>query len=335
MKKRIITIFVSLAILLSLISCGASSVFKYDGNAVESEDLYYNGYKGRNDFYDYALEAPEAAEPFNEKTASYGSSFDTTGRSDVETGNNDLSERKIIKNANLNFQTKDYDSFLESFKQKISEYGGYIESSDIYGGGAMDSRYSRSANMKVRIPADNYEKFMDTVVTLGSLTHKNEYLDDVTLHYVDIESRIEAYETEYNALMELLAKADSVDAIIQLRNRISDIQYQLDSYKSQIRKYDDLISYCTVNMYVEEVKTETVSVDKMTVGERISAGFGKTLEDIRDSLGDFAVSFVVNLPYIIIYGVIIAVIVLVVVTAVKKTTKKVQNKTTEKHDENK
>ena len=117
---------------------------------------------------------------------------------------------EIIKNADLNFQTKDYDGFLDSFKQKINEYDGYIERSDISGGGAYDSRYTRNATIKVRIPAERYDSFMDTVVTLGSLTHRYEYIDDVTLRYVDIESRIKAYETEYDALLELLAKAENL-----------------------------------------------------------------------------------------------------------------------------
>ena len=329
MKKRILAVTFVLFMLLSLVSCGKAGMAMYDTAAPESADLYYNGYKGDGGFYDEYLEAPAEAEYYSK--TSYGSS---TGASDydndrAETGKNDVANRKIIKNSNLNFQTKEFDKFLESFKQTVAQFGGYIESSDVYGGGSMDYRYSRNANMKVRIPADSYEKFMDTVVTLGNLTHSNEYIDDVTLAYVDIESRINAYETEYNALMELLAKAESVDAIIQLRNRISDIQYQLESYKSQIRKYDDLISYCTVNMYVEEVKVETVSVDKQTVGERISAGITETFDDIKESLDDFAVSFVVNLPYIIIYAVIIAVIVVVIVIIVKKNKKKHAAKETE------
>ena len=323
MKKRIAALTLILVFIFSLVSCskGASS---FDSVSMEANGLYPSE--------DFAL---DEAEPYYAEKRTYGSSMSESGFEKTEAPKNDVAERKIIKNANLTFQTKEFDGFIESFKHMINNYGGYVESSDIYGGGAMDSRYSRSANITVRIPADCYEKFMETVVTLGSLTHSNEYINDVTLTYVDIESRIDAYETEYNALMELLAKAESVDAIIQLRNRISDIQYQLESYKSQIRKYDDLISYCTVRMYVEEVKVVTVSEDKLTVGERIKIGFAETIEEIKEDAEDFAVWFVVNIPHIIIDLAIVAVIIIVIVVAVKTSGKKKQKKASQKPAEEK
>ena len=317
MKKRISAIILALFLLLSLVSCGAS----YD-KAKPDDFVYYDG----NGYYSEAYDMAPVEEA--ETTASYyGSSTGGKTNSRTEhTENNDLSARKIIKNADLNFQTKDYDGFLDSFKQKINEYDGYIERSDISGGGAYDSRYTRNATIKVRIPAERYDSFMDTVVTLGSLKHRYEYIDDVTLRYVDIESRIKAYETEYDALLELLAKAESVDAIIQLRTRISEIQYELESYKSQLRKYDDLISYCTINIYVEEVRVETVSQDKMTVGERIVAGISKTFYDIGVWFEDFLVGLVTALPYLVIIAVIILIIVIIIKSSIKKHRKKREKK---------
>ena len=315
MKKRILSFALAAVFLISLVSCSKSNGFK-------GEAMYDMAY---NESYD--IMPTEEAEMYSDGYSSSGTGYNMKGSDyDKSKENNDLSARKIIKTADLSFQTKEYDKFLSAFKASVSKYGGYIESSDIYGGGDTVVRYSRNARMTVRVPADKYDSFVGDVSNLASLTRSNEYIDDVTLRYVDIESRINAYETEYNALMELLAKAESVDAIIQLRNRISDIQYQLDSAKSQIRKYDDLISYCTVNMYVEEVKIEKVSEDKLTVGERIRIGFAETIDEIKEGAEDFAVWFVVNLPHIIINLLVIAVIVVIIVLIVKKAKKKVAKK---------
>lgn len=234
---------------------------------------------------------------------------------------NDLSNRKIIKTANISFQTKEYDIFMESLYTTVNENGGYIESSNIYGGGITSSRYSRSADITIRVPADNYNSFINTVGTLGSMTNKTEYSSDVTLQYVDIESRIKALETEYAALMELLENANSIEVVIELRQRISEVQYEIESYKSSIRKYDDLISYCTVTVSVSEVKYEVISEDKQTFGERISSGLTETFGSIGESLENFSVWFIVNIPYIIIWALVIIVII-VIIKAVSKSSKK-------------
>lgn len=325
MKKRFIALILVSVLLLSFVSCSKSA---YDSADIRD--------------YDFAPMEAESYSAMDELSygstngvaykADYSSSYNETVKEPEK--QNDLDSRKIIKNADLNFQTKEYDAFMTSLKDTINRFGGYIESSDIYDGGVTSYKYSRNANMKIRIPAAQYQPFMDTVTTLGSLTRSSEYISDVTLQYVDIESRISAYETEYNALMELLAKAESVDAIIQLRSHISDIQYQLETYKSQIRKYDDLISYCTVNIYVDEVRIEKVSEDKMTFGDRIREGLSETFINLKDDLADFAVWFIVNLPYIVIQLALIAVIIIVIVAISKKSKKKKAKKSKEIKSEN-
>ena len=70
-------------------------------------------------------------------------------------------------------------------------------------------------------------------------------------------------------------------------------------------------------MNISEVERETV-VDPETVGERISAGFSETMADISEDLEDFAVDFVVNLPYLLIWAVIITCIVVVFRTTVRR-----------------
>ena len=305
MKKRIFALIITALLLLSTVSCSKKAA--YDGlgeaDAFESPtstEMYsLNGYGSS----DMAKEEYEKAEDINESK-------------------NDLGERKIIKNADLSFQTKEYDAFIDSLYKIIEENGGYIQSSDMNGGNIYGYNNYRYANISVRIPADKYNSFMNTVLTIGTVTHRNEYVNDVTLSYVDIESRINAYEAEYSALMELLANAESIDYIIQLRQRISEIQYELDSYKSQIRKYDDLISYSTITIGIEEVRVENKTIEKQTVGQRIKLGLEETFHDLREDLEDFSVGFIVNLPYLIIWAIVIAVIIIVISLLVKKSRKK-------------
>lgn len=316
MKLNRLTAALAASVLL-LTGCGAKS----DGMAADmeyfamettaaSKPMDSNGYTGGSSkvYYDTA-EAPMAMDEAMIEEAESGAA-------------NDLSERKIIKTANLEYETKTYDAFMESLTREIETSGGYISNQSARGGGEYSYNSQRYASLTVRIPADTYDRFMEKAAALGSLTYKSESTEDVTMSYVDTESHIRALETEYAALLQILEKASSLDDVIQLQSRITEVNYQLDTYKAQLRKYDDLIAYCTVHISVSEVYRETKNVEVLTFGERIALALENTFLDIADDAQDFAVDFVASLPYLCIW----AVVIVIAVILLRKLWKKLRRK---------
>ena len=308
--KQKLAVLLSLVMTISLTACSSAGTYsksstfasddvKYDTAAAPS--YYGNGFSEENVAYD-TLSSENAAE-------------------------NDLSERKIIKTASLSYQTQAYDDFMDSMSRCVTSYGGYIESSEFYGNSMYSSRSNRSAYLTVRIPAENYEKFMADAGNLGTLTRKSESQNDVTMSYVDVESHIKAFETERDSLMLLMEKSESLSDVIALQSRLTEVNYQLDSYKSQLRKYDNLISYCTVNIDVDEVVREVVAESDMTFGERIASGLEESFVNIGEGAVDFAVWFLTSLPYIIIAALfVIAVVLIIKLIKSRKRAKKLSAK---------
>ncbi|MBQ8186534.1 MAG: DUF4349 domain-containing protein [Clostridia bacterium] len=301
---RISAIF--LASLILLTSCGAKSLSTeaYDAGmdyvTAETAMATTNGFTGGTSkpSYSYAADYAEPEAPMEEIAAEESAS--------ESGGTNDLTERKIIKTANLEFETKTYDEFVETLIREITTCGGYIANQSSRGGGEYSYNVQRYANLTVRIPAADYDRFMEKASDMGSLTYKSESTDDVTMSYVDTESHIRALETEYEALLTILEKASNLDDVIQLQSRITEVNYQLDSYKSQLRKYDDLIAYCTVHISVSEVYRETAkSPEVLTFGQRIAQALEHTFLNIADDAQDFAVDFIAALPYLCIWAVVI------------------------------
>jgi len=314
---RPFALVLAVAVILSLASCSSSSPSNYAKaeSAAYDADMAYSGGWG-------------AAEEAYDDYAEYDSPAPSAEKAEVS---NDLASRKIIKNADLQFETTAYDEFLASLNACVGQYGGYTESSETYGGGIYSSyRSSRSAYVTLRIPADRYDGFMETVSGLGAVTHRSESAEDVTMSYVDTESRLRALETEYETLLEILDKAESLEDVILLQSRISDLNYQMDSYKSQLRKYDDLISYCTVRVSVNEVWRETVPDGRaMTFGERIASGLKENLLDIGEGFSDFAVWFVTSLPYLLIWAVVIACVILIIRAVIRRHKQRKEKKLVE------
>lgn len=222
-------------------------------------------------------------------------------------------ERKLIKTVDIAAETEEFDTLVPGLQKQVEALGGYIESNQVY---EMGSYYvddhlekQRCANITARVPKEKLDGFLAQVGEQTNVKSRSETVEDVTLQYVDLESRKKALLTEQERLLELLAQAESVEDIIAIEGRLSEVRYQLESMESQLRTYDNKIDYSTVYLSIEEVRKYSAPYDA-SVGERIAKGFVKSLEDIGFGIRDFAIGFVIDIPYIILWGVMIAVAVL-------------------------
>ena len=332
--KRICTGLAALFMIFQLTACGASTeaydggMNKSSGTRTTADAVYYDtvaeaemGFADGYETYSYSsAEAPKAA------AASVSASG---GNASEPAAVNDLSERKIIKNASVRYETKAYDEFMNALTACIRKHGAYVESQENYGGSIYDYASTRSAYLTVRVPLESYDAFMQEAGTIGSITYRSETAQDVTMAYVDTESRIKSLRTEYDALLAIFEKATKLEDVISLQSRISEVTYQLELHQSQLRKYDDLIAYCTVRMDVAEVEKVTPNVREMTFGEKIRDGLSETFEDIGRDASDFAVWFVTSFPYFVIWGIVIVLLVLLLKRMRVRRKKKKEQKAAE------
>lgn len=230
-------------------------------------------------------------------------------------GNTDVTvdtDRKLIKTVNLSVETKEFEQAVAALETQIRQLGGYIEKLETYNGSRYSSgRSTRYSNMTVRIPRENLNIFLETVSGVCNVVRRNDTLNDVTLSYVDIESRRNALRTEQERLLSFLEKAKTVEEIIALEERLSDVRYQLESMEARLRTIDNQVDFSTVHLDISEVM-ELTPVKEQTVWERLVDGFRGSLGDVGDGFVDFVVWFVVNIPYFVIWAAVIAVAVVII-----------------------
>lgn len=221
-------------------------------------------------------------------------------------------ERKLIRNINMNLETRDFDGLIKSISEEVASFGGYIEQSDVSGNSLSWSgeRSSRYSNITARIPSDKLDAFLTEVSSRGNVTYKNESVQDVTLQYTDITSRKKTLQLEQERLWDLLEKADSVDAVIALESRLSEVRYQLESLESQLRTLDNQIVYSTVYLSIQEVQVLT-STDPDTIPVRIQKGLSRSLNQLQAFSINLLVWFITSLPILIVLAVLIFVVVII------------------------
>lgn len=218
--------------------------------------------------------------------------------------------RKIIERLTIYAQTKEFDSLLEEIEQQISACGGYVESSSIFGDDYHSSR-SREASYVIRIPAEQSGAFADYLSSRCTVTQKEVSTEDVTLNYIDTESRISALQSEKESLEALMKEAANLENVIQIQERLTEVIYEIESYQSQLRSYDNLIDYTTVSLYLSEVE-RTAVVEEQSIWQEIGQNISNNFEDIGYFLRGLFVGIASGLPYFLILAVIALVILVIV-----------------------
>ena len=273
-----------LLLLLSLTACGAGAPTQENAAA----DKYYD--------------APAEGAPEFGRTET-GSASATALPAD----------RKLIRTIRMDAETEDLTAMLDSLTARIAELGGYVETKEQYNGSAYSGYRRRNLSVTVRIPADKADEFVAQVGKNANVVSSSETVEDVTLQYVDTESQVKALETEQERLMELLAQAESLDDILLIEGRLTDVRYELERYASYLRTLENQISYATVYIDITEVTEYTPVVEEEpTAWERIVRGFSRSIRNIGKGVKEFFIGIIIISPYLVILGLIIATPLLIV-----------------------
>ena len=151
---------------------------------------------------------------------------------------------KLIYTANLTIESKDFDAARTALTDAVSAAGGYLESSS-------ESSYtgsSRTLSLTIRVPQDNYASFLEAAAQAGNLVDKSEQVQDVTTQYMDIEARLSNLTAQRTRLQELQASAENLADLLEIESSLSDVQYQIESWQSQLDWYSQQVSLSLIHI---------------------------------------------------------------------------------------
>ena len=295
-------IMVSMISAACMVGCGSSDYANSSEAAVESAaaaDYIYDDYSMTEEAYEESMD--EGA-----------GSYDSAEKPEVQ------SNRKLITTMNLDVETTEFDTLMQNVERRVTEAGGYIESSNQWNGNYYnpEDHQTRNASLTIRIPAEKLDSFVDMLDQNSNITNKSKSVEDVTLSYVDLESHRNALRSEEERLLELMDQAETLEEILQIEDKLTDVRYQLESMESQLRTYDNQINYSTIYLSISEVERVSPAVPEST-WDAIRSGFVENLYRVGSGLRDFAIGFVVSIPFIVVILVILAILGLICFLLVK------------------
>lgn len=227
-------------------------------------------------------------------SAENGAYPESQADSDLTVTRNAAESAKIIYTASLDLESKNYDEACAALERALETAGGYMETCDEY----SYTDTNRSLELKLRVPEENYQSFLEAAAETGNLVNKSERAEDITTQYMDVAARIANLEAQRARLQELEAQAESLSDLLEVESSLSDVQYQLESWQNQMNWYNNQVEYCTVNVSLYEVREYTPV--KESFGQRIVSALGNGWDSFVAGVQQIVVWFAYAWPVLIL-----------------------------------
>ena len=205
-------------------------------------------------------------------------------------------ETKIIKNADLRFESSDLEKTYATLVKNIKNKNAIIQSD-----AENKTNYNLSRSLTIRIPSKNFDAFVNELSKGVTYFDRKEISSrDVTAEYIDTDSRIASKKKLELRYLELLKKANKVQEMLEIEKQLSEIREEIEAKEGQLKYLQSQVSMSTINVeFYKNMATES--------GVRVSF-FGKIWTAIVsgfNSVGVFLIFILEMWPFVLgVIGVI-------------------------------
>lgn len=248
-------------------------------------------------------------------------SFETVSTEKTVDAPEILTEDKLVYTCNLSMETTEYADTVAKIREKIKAYGGIIESEqendsdyDWYYEDHLKTHGTMSLYLTIRVPSEKYEAFVGEISEFGKVKSKSQNVENISRQYHDTEARIEALTKEEGRLTDMLDQADTIEDMIYIEERLTEVEAQLNSYKTNLAQMDVDVRYSTINLNLSEVLVYTKeSPSPITFGQRIAATFKRSIRAFGTFWEDILHALIYLLPFLVC-----ALIIFLIVLAIRR-----------------
>lgn len=310
------------AALAFALACPLASCARSD-NAIEASPTMFTEAPAKDegyalddyDEYEYAEDyAPE------ESKSSSGGSTSPTGL-DLSSGSgasSALESQKLIYTASVTLETTEYQKSVDELRALMAECDAFAEAEDEWSYGSQELHTLKAT---LRVPAESYDRLMEGMGGIeGTVTNRSAQVTNITREYADNEAMIEGLEIQEERLLEMMEQAETIEDMILVEERLSDVQTSLDIYRMHRESMDSDVSLSTVNVTISEVRFATTTAQTSYLA-RVGNAFADMWDSLVEGLGDFGIGLIYAIPAIVI----VIVVVLLVRRAIRKHRKKKAN----------
>lgn len=163
-------------------------------------------------------------------------------------------DRKLIKEADLEWETNNIDNTHKNIVQLSKQYGAYIADDNQY-----KDDYSLTNRMLVKVPSDKFDEFLSALnKDVKKYDRKTIKALDVTEEYVDVETRIKTKKELEQRYIEILKKANKIEDILTVEAQINAVRTDIETAEARMKMLNHQITLSSINISFYETTSAPV-----------------------------------------------------------------------------
>ena len=207
-----------------------------------------------------------------------------------------LSEKKVIRTADVRMEVKNYEEALASIKKLVAAYEGELtgENEQQYGGRLENT-------LVIRVFPRRFDSLLLEFEQLAShVDFKSINAEDVTRQYIDLETRLASKRAVVTRYQELLKQAINVEEVLAVEENMRKVVEEIESIEGQLQYLSRQVNFSTINLTIYEEGSQLST--SRSFWSRVGEGF----EDGWQLLKSLAVGLVTIWPILLILGLLAA-----------------------------
>ncbi|HKI18207.1 MAG TPA: DUF4349 domain-containing protein [Isosphaeraceae bacterium] len=213
--------------------------------------------------------------------------------------------RKIIYDAQIDLIVESVDAVAKKVAGLVQDARAYIAEQNVTGSPGSQ----RSMRWRIRVPVEQFESLVASIVLLGETERNNRTSQDVTEQYYDIEARIKNKRVEEQTLNKILQeRSGKLEDVLKIEIELSRVRGEIEQLEGKIRVLENLSSLATLTLNVRErekyAPPPPVAADFPTQISRTWNASLLSLVNLGKSLLLWAVNWAVWIPFLLIFAVL-------------------------------
>jgi hypothetical protein len=147
--------------------------------------------------------------------------------------------RVVLYNASITLLLKEPDSLNKKLPLLTKKYDGYV----------MTVGDNLST---IRVPATQLSNVLQDLSAMGKVTARSLSGQDVTDDYTDYTIRLDNAEKARQRYLQLLEKAENVEAAVKVEKELERLNSEIDLLKGKLARFDHLAAFSTVTIHLEK-----------------------------------------------------------------------------------
>lgn len=159
-------------------------------------------------------------------------------------------KKKIIKDGKIGIDVKKLEKTKNKIDSIVLAYHGYYSKEKL-----NNNENKISYTLKIRVPSSNFEKLIGAIEKgNGNLRYKEIDARDVTEDFIDLQTRLSNKRTYLIKYKAILKKAKSVKDILEIEEKIRNIEEEIESTQGRLNYLNDLVLYSTLKVEITKLK---------------------------------------------------------------------------------